>query len=144
MEKRFSIDARTIITLGRDSIKDHTTALIELVKNSYDADARKVEIEIFSNSPSEYIRVADNGSGMTEKEVDKYWLRIGYSEKRKNRVSKLNRRKTGEKGIGRISSDRLGATLELIDVKLWEAPKRSMGKEFLLPFLCNILLLYLL
>ena len=98
MEKRFSIDARTIINLGRDSIKDHTTALIELVKNSYDADARKVKIEIFSNSPSEYIRVADNGSGMTEKEVDKYWLRIGYSEKRKNRVSKLNRRRTGEKG----------------------------------------------
>lgn len=34
-----SVDARTILSLGRDSIKDHTTAVLELVKNSYDADA---------------------------------------------------------------------------------------------------------
>ena len=33
--------------LGRDSIKDHTTALVELVKNAYDADATQVEVEIF-------------------------------------------------------------------------------------------------
>lgn len=37
--KVFSVDARTILPLGRDSIKDHTTAVLELVKNSYDADA---------------------------------------------------------------------------------------------------------
>lgn len=112
-EKHFSIDARAILTLGRDSIKDHTTALLELVKNSYDADATRVEIEIFSRSPKKFIRIADNGCGMTENEVEKYWLRIGYSEKRSNRFSRLKRRKTGEKGIGRISADRLGAILEL-------------------------------
>ena len=38
-QKVFTVDARAILTLGRDSIKDHTTALAELVKNSYDADA---------------------------------------------------------------------------------------------------------
>ena len=114
MEKRFSVDARTILTLGRDSIKDHTTALLELVKNSYDADAEKVVIEIYCSIPSRYVRVADNGCGMTEEEVDNYWLRIGYSEKRINKISGLRRRKTGEKGIGRISADRLGAILELI------------------------------
>ncbi len=47
--QRFFIDAKTLIHLGRDSIKDHTTALIELVKNSYDADANNIEIEILSN-----------------------------------------------------------------------------------------------
>ena len=112
--KTFSIDARAILTLGRDSIKDHTTALLELVKNSYDADATRVEIEILCNSSSSYIRVADNGCGMTEEEVDNYWLRIGYSEKRVNRFSGRQRRKTGEKGIGRISADRLGSSLQLI------------------------------
>jgi hypothetical protein len=111
--KTFSIDARAILTLGRDSIKDHKTALLELVKNSYDADATKVEIEIICATSSQYIRVADNGCGMTEDEVDKYWLRIGYSEKRNNRFSNRQRRKTGEKGIGRISADRLGASLQL-------------------------------
>lgn len=113
MEKRFSVDARTILTLGRDSIKDHTTALLELVKNSYDADAEKVLIDIFCLSPEKYIRVADNGCGMTEEEVDAYWLRIGYSEKRINKITSSKRRKTGEKGIGRISADRIGAILEL-------------------------------
>jgi hypothetical protein len=40
--QHFSIDAKTLIHLGRDSIKDHTTALIELVKNRYDADGNHV------------------------------------------------------------------------------------------------------
>lgn len=111
--KSFSIDARTILTLGRDSIKDHTTAIIELVKNSYDADATKVIVEIFCDTTKKFIRIADNGCGMTENEVDNNWLRIGYSEKRAIRHSSLKRRKTGEKGIGRISADRLGSVLEL-------------------------------
>ena len=109
MNKNFNIDARVILTLGRDSIKNHTTALVELVKNSYDADATKVWIDIFCRSSNKYIRIVDNGCGMTEDEIDKYWLRIGYSEKRTNRFSSKKRRKTGEKGIGRISSDRLGS-----------------------------------
>lgn len=112
-QKVFTVDARAILTLGRDSIKDHTTALAELVKNSYDADATMVEVEIHTKSKPAFIRVADNGSGMTEDDVDKRWLRIGYSEKVTDKVSTRKRRKTGEKGIGRISADRLGSVLEL-------------------------------
>ena len=48
MSKKFIIDAKLILQLGRDSIKDHSTALVELVKNSFDADASKVEVDIFS------------------------------------------------------------------------------------------------
>ncbi|TXD81523.1 sensor histidine kinase [Subsaximicrobium wynnwilliamsii] len=110
--QRFYIDAKTLIHLGRDSIKDHSTALLELVKNSYDADATKVDIEIFSET-KDLIRVADNGFGMTSDELKNSWLRIGYSGKRVSTKSKLGRRKTGEKGIGRISTDRLGSILEL-------------------------------
>ncbi len=113
MSKKFQIDARLILQLGRDSIKDHSTALIELVKNSFDADASKVEVEIYSKGPNKYIRVADNGFGMTGDEIDNNWLRIGFSEKKKSKKSALGRRKTGEKGIGRIASDRLGALLKM-------------------------------
>jgi len=113
MRKNFSIDARVILNLGRESIKDHTTALLELVKNSYDADATKVEIEIKCGNDKPFIRISDNGSGMTEDTVDNSWLRIGYSEKRKEKHTKSRRRKTGEKGIGRISADRLGGILEM-------------------------------
>ena len=45
--QRFFVDAKTLIHLGRDSIKDHTTALLELVKNSYDADAKNVDVDVF-------------------------------------------------------------------------------------------------
>lgn len=113
MSKKFTVDARTILHLGRDSIKDHTTALLELVKNSYDADATCVQVDIMCDLEQPYIRIADNGYGMTEEEITNHWLRIGFSEKRQNRVSKRNRRKTGEKGIGRISADRLGSLLAL-------------------------------
>ncbi len=113
VDKRFSVDARTILTLGRESIKDHTTAVLELVKNSYDADATIVEVQIVSKGSDPHVMVSDNGCGMSEEDIDHNWLRIGYSEKRRTRMSGRRRRKTGEKGIGRISTDRLGALLEL-------------------------------
>ena len=45
--QHFFVDAKTLIHLGKDSIKDHTTALIELVKNSYDADAVCVDVDVY-------------------------------------------------------------------------------------------------
>lgn len=122
MPKQFTIDSRTIIHLGRESIKDHTTALLELVKNSYDADANVVEIEIYNKNTQDKIRIADDGEGMSEKDIDDKWLRIGFSHKKINKEStKKHRRKTGEKGIGRLSADRLGENLE-IKSKALETP----------------------
>ena len=115
MAKKFKIDARLILQLGRDSIKDHSTALVELVKNSFDADASKVEVEIYCKGANKGIRVADNGFGMTETEIDDNWLRIGFSEKKNSKTSK-GRRKTGEKGIGRIASDRLGSNVVSLSI----------------------------
>lgn len=111
-QKSLTVDAGVIASLGRNSIKDHTTAIIELVKNSYDAGAKIVDIEIMNHLINPYIRIADNGQGMTEQDIDASWLRIGYSEKRKVKFTS-KRRKTGEKGIGRLSADRLGAVLEM-------------------------------
>ncbi|MDP8268999.1 MAG: sensor histidine kinase [Candidatus Tenebribacter davisii] len=110
---RFRTDSGTISHLGKDSIKDHTTAIIELVKNGYDADATKVEIEIITKQNNPYIRVADNGTGMSNDDIINKWLRIGYSDKRINKKTTTNRRKTGEKGIGRLSADRLGSEILL-------------------------------
>lgn len=113
MPKKFTIDAQALIHLGRESIKSHTTALIELVKNSYDADANVVEVEIFTQNQHEMIRISDDGDGMTETDIDSKWLRIGFSHKKKEKSTLKNRRKTGEKGIGRLSADRLGEILEI-------------------------------
>ena len=113
--KQFKVDARAVISLGRDSIKDHVTAVVELVKNSYDAGAKVAEIELSvksSDAKKHFIRIADNGAGMNEKDVEKKWLRIGFSEKlAEKRIGK--RRRLGEKGVGRLSADRLGEKLQL-------------------------------
>lgn len=114
--KHFTVDARAMLTWGRDSIKDHATAVLELVKNSYDAGANIVEVSIIAapeNNKDRVIRISDDGIGMKGNQVDRNWLRIGYSEKLKAKRSRSGRRKTGEKGIGRISADRLGSRLEL-------------------------------
>ena len=111
--KNFTFDAGAVVALGRDSIKDNTTAIVELVKNSYDADAQEVLVEISSEGDG-FIRIADVGTGMTEKEIDDNWLRIGFSEKRNKKETKRQRRKSGEKGIGRLSAYRLGDRLRLV------------------------------
>jgi signal transduction histidine kinase len=121
--RSFKVDARALLSLGRESIKDNTTALVELVKNSYDADAENVDVEIISGARG-LVRIADDGSGMTSTDINKKWLRIGFSEKRKRKVSVKGRRETGEKGIGRLSADRLGSILELRSVT---ASGRSVG-----------------
>ncbi len=105
-----------MLTWGRESIKDHTTAVLELVKNSYDAGATIVEVQIWTGLFAEdgaNIRVADDGAGMSSEDVQNHWLRLGYSAKREDKFTPRGRRRTGEKGVGRISADRLGAVLEL-------------------------------
>jgi signal transduction histidine kinase len=147
-DKFFKVDANAVLTLGRNSIKDHTTAVVELIKNAYDADADAVELVIVGKrGSSNSIRVADNGHGMSGKDIEDYWLRIGYSEKVRNKMSpQYGRRKTGEKGIGRLSADRLGAVLELktkrrahaatgllVDWSLFEKSGQEVGQVKLPP-----------
>src|SRR5436305_295259 len=106
MAKHFSIDARAMLTWGRESIKDHTTAVLELVKNSYDASATVVEVQIHTGLFADggpYIRIADDGIGMSSADLTDHWLRLGFSAKRQERFTSRGRRKTGEKGVGRIS-----------------------------------------
>lgn len=110
--KTFTFDAGAVVALGRDSIKDNTTAIVELVKNSYDADSRVVLVQIVTEGES-FIRISDVGTGMSDKEIDENWLRIGYSEKKEKKRTQKNRRKTGEKGIGRLSAYRLGNGLKI-------------------------------
>jgi signal transduction histidine kinase len=144
MPKHFSVDARAMLTWGRESIKDHTTAVLELVKNSYDASATIVEVEIRTGLFADggpYIRIADDGIGMSLADVENHWLRLGYSAKREDRFTSRGRRKTGEKGVGRISADRLGSILELrsqaqqqpptglrVDWSEFEKPGRDIDK----------------
>ena len=113
--------ARHILTIGRDLIKDSYAALVELVKNAYDADAKTVKI-IFSTYLESYdkgnkkilrIKVVDDGHGMDYETVTNKWLVPSTDDKLVRRSSPGGRRMQGRKGIGRYAAAILGDQMGL-------------------------------
>lgn len=105
---QFKTNSRHIGQLGRELVTDFVTALVELVKNAYDADAPSVRILIENaNTPYSRIIVADTGCGMTEDEFENRWMVIGTSNKLSFPYTPKGRKKAGKKGIGRFSVERL-------------------------------------
>ncbi len=106
----FSVEARLLRELGERLVRSPEVALVELVKNSYDADASRCTLRHESGS----IWVADNGRGMTLREFRTAWMRVGTSSKESAATSRrFNRQITGEKGIGRFAVRFLGPSLDL-------------------------------
>lgn len=101
----FTVSARTARLIGQENFANAEGAIIELVKNSYDADASICIIII--DPVNDNIRILDNGDGMTEKIIRNQWMTIGTDDKKVNFKTKT-RIKTGAKGIGRFALDRLG------------------------------------
>lgn len=131
----FDITPHIVKQLGEQLVPDEVTALLELIKNSYDADATYVSIEI--NTSGEYLKekvfypdqkgfiaVEDDGFGMDEKTIMKSWLLISYSNKRNQNGPKEKtpdgRTPLGEKGLGRLSTQRLANICEIFTNKLNE------------------------
>jgi signal transduction histidine kinase len=116
----FKPRARLLIQLGDQLIKNESIALVELVKNSYDADANIVNIYMENAEDSEngVIIIEDDGFGMSPEIVENVWLEPGADFKSKQikeeRTSpKYNRSPIGEKGIGRFGVHKLGNIIEL-------------------------------
>jgi hypothetical protein len=101
----FTVSARTARLIGQENFANAEGAIIELVKNSYDADASVCVIII--DPVNDSIRILDNGDGMTESTIRTHWMTIGTDDKKVNFKTK-SRVKTGAKGIGRFALDRLG------------------------------------
>jgi len=180
-KKPFKVSARTARLIGRENVAHADGAIIELVKNCYDADSkicvvyfdikhnhipkklssslyRKYHLETtkddrftitiedrihsiieltYYKGESEYILkkkldknllaelefyfksknslyIIDNGEGMNEEVIDKYWMTIGTDNKLNDVFTKSGRVKAGAKGIGRFALDRLGSVCKMI------------------------------
>lgn len=114
----FNFDVSAYRLIGRELITDRITALFEIVKNSYDANANHVTVEFINVSPktkNSKIIITDDGLGMQLSDLENKWMVIGTSSKRRDRVSPppYNRKVVGKKGIGRFAVDLLGAKLTL-------------------------------
>jgi signal transduction histidine kinase len=115
----FTPKARLIKILGEHLIKDATVGLLELIKNSYDADATYCEIRMISlNNPNAKIIIKDNGFGMDLETFLKKWMNPGSGHKEEQKLNKqrtkLGRLPLGEKGVGRFAAQQIGNKLNLI------------------------------
>ena len=112
-KEKFRPSARLISTIGENLIKDNYAAVVELVKNSYDADATNVDITFEYNDDLLYIMIEDDGIGMTPEVIVNKWLVPSTNDKKIRKTSAKGRIMQGEKGIGRFSAAILGEYLEL-------------------------------
>lgn len=122
---RFRTNALLKSIIGKDLITDDNIAVLELVKNSFDAGSNTVNL-IFENilknddskkqkeptKNSSKLIIQDLGIGMSESDLKDKWLNIAYSEKKEKR-EEFGRVLAGNKGVGRFSCDRLGRFLTI-------------------------------
>ena len=113
-----SVAARLIYHLGEQLISDEWVALLELIKNAYDADATRCIVKVDSTVETPYgqgiITIEDNGNGMLPHTVTQDFLRLATDYKKNNKISPFYKRRVlGEKGLGRLSYQRLGRFLEV-------------------------------
>ncbi|MBE0482845.1 MAG: sensor histidine kinase [Bacterioplanes sp.] len=112
---RFTVDADHVSRLGLELVSKKETALSEIIKNAYDADADTVLVNFIHEGESSRLEIVDNGIGMSREELVNGFMRISTSMKKKEEYSqKYDRKRAGKKGIGRFAAQRLGLKLTVI------------------------------
>lgn len=117
MDVPFNISARTAKLIGMENFANAEGAIVELIKNAYDADAEVcvVVADIQESLADSRLYIIDNGLGMTEETILRHWMTIGTDDKLVNAKTNVKRRiKSGAKGIGRFALNRLGSKAEMI------------------------------
>jgi len=141
----FEVHPSVVYQLGESLISDAVQALIELVKNCYDADASYAKVTIDTEGvtgvegaiypPEEgRIIVEDDGHGMDLADVESGWLTISNRKKRDLKQAKKTtpggRTPLGDKGLGRLGVQRLGQNLEIF-TKSTQEPGYHLGFSWL-------------
>lgn len=133
---QYVIEDRTIAyLLGVNNFTNDESAILELVKNSYDARALRVEL-VFSDNQ---LIISDNGQGMDEDDIRTSWMHVGKSNKDYETFDANNRQRilAGSKGVGRFALARLGDHVVIYTKKdscdgmIWETDwsSSSMRKD---------------
>lgn len=132
--------ARLLTMLGDQLIKNERIALVELIKNAYDADSPWAKVsfnhfdENFKGTPESKIIIEDAGDGMTLNTIKNHWLNPATPDKKKRKEKKerTNRGRViqGEKGIGRFSILKLGSKIRIITRAKGEDVERVLDYDF--------------
>lgn len=114
----YVIDSKTVARLlGSENFNTPDSAILEIVKNSYDAGASRVTIAFYDDS----IIIQDDGEGMSYDDLTKKWMRIGESDKTKC-IERNGRILSGSMGVGRFALAKLGQSVFLESVKNGSLP----------------------
>lgn len=149
----FKVSARTAKLIGLENFSTEEGAVIELVKNTYDADAKncilifdlkikkekgtneegiELEIEKFEKEKSS-IYIIDNGIGMNDRIIQNQWMTIGTDNKLFEHTTETGRVKTGAKGIGRFALNRLGMLTNMTSLptllEVVDEDKKAIGES---------------
>ncbi len=109
---RFSPDI--LRRLGEELVPQIEQGIVELVRNSYDADAVNCRVELENvDRPGGTLRIEDDGTGMDADAIRSGWLVLGRSNKPGRSLTPLGRRPVGEKGLGRLAALRMGRQVTL-------------------------------
>lgn len=115
---KYSIEDSTIAELlGVQNFSNDEAAVLELIKNAYDANALIVTLEFVDNR---MLRITDNGDGMDSEDIKKHWMHIGKSNKGYDFIDVNNnvRVQAGAKGVGRFALSRLGKNIQMYSKKV--------------------------
>lgn len=107
--------------LGRNNFSTKESAILELIKNAYDAGASNLDL-IFKKSENTgrlMLEIIDDGSGMNENDIRQAWMHVGKST-RDYKDSDTGRIFAGSKGIGRFALARLGELVDMFTKKKYE------------------------
>jgi signal transduction histidine kinase len=129
-EVKFRPRARVVEALGGELIKDEMAGIIELVKNAYDADAKRVTITFkhLKDVDGACIALTDDGHGMALKTLLDDWLSPATAGKERQETSPGGRAMLGRKGVGRFSAMRLGQLLVVETKPDMRAPNVAAGE----------------
>ena len=144
----FRVAARTAKLIGLENFSTEEGAVIELVKNTYDADAHDCILIFDIKIKEEYINeenknvlirkidkknssiyIVDNGVGMSDLIIQNQWMTIGTPNKLYSHLTEGGRVKTGAKGIGRFALNRLGMLTNMTTLPKFIEMKEDSGEE---------------
>ncbi|MDA7952154.1 MAG: ATP-binding protein, partial [Pirellulaceae bacterium] len=119
---KMSLSLNVLNHLGINLYSSTPAVLSEIVANAWDADAEEVDIQINNSNGEdpEIIVITDNGNGMTEEDINKKFLRVGYQRRKEESegLSENKKRKVmGRKGIGKLSLLSIADVIEVHSVK---------------------------
>lgn len=121
---KIEIDLNVLNHLGMSLYSNTPAVLTEIISNAWDADAKKVEIDLVTGEDAHVI-IKDDGHGMSESDIIGKFLKVGYARRddRRGKSDTLNRQVMGRKGIGKLAMFSLANKIRVYSAKAGHDPR---------------------